>query len=308
LLASARDHADERRWPYAYADYTRAADLQPDHYLVWSGRGSLYARLGLWSLAAKDYARALDLGAPATGPGWWGIPQVFLYAGDARSYREACTQMLHQADRTSDPLSTHMAVRSCLLVPDSVLDPAELAPRADKLLNELPSRPGDRWGFGGRIPQPIHLERFRDDPGPPPGPPRGIGWFPRTPALYLSGLAHYRAGHPDQAIRLLQEALTAEPQWPGRVTSYPILALAYHRTGQTEKARTALASAGKMLDRWTEEMVQGIVGAVPIPWFEWIELLLLYREAHLLLTGSAAPTDPRHRLLEQQGLTAIQPH
>ena len=87
LLDSARANADEQRWAQADAQYTRAVELQPDHYLAWSGRGSLYVRLGLWKKAAADYTQALELGVPVNNPGWWGVPQLCWYAGDEQGYR-----------------------------------------------------------------------------------------------------------------------------------------------------------------------------------------------------------------------------
>ena len=50
LLDNARADEHEQRYGLAQRHYTKAAELQPDHYLVWSGRGTLYLHLGLWSL------------------------------------------------------------------------------------------------------------------------------------------------------------------------------------------------------------------------------------------------------------------
>jgi serine/threonine protein kinase len=294
LLDNARAHAGEQRWGPAYARYTKAAQLQPDHYLVWSGRGSLYVRLGLWQRAASDYARALALGAPANNPGWWGVPQLFLYTAHEQSYREACGQMLRQHGKTSDRLWAAVMIRSCLVSPAPVTDAAALARRAEELLAEMPNWPPGPFFGGGR---------------PPPRPPdrgQGMMWFPRAPGLYLAGLAHYRAGRSEQAINRLRRSLSEDPGWPTREISYPVLALAYHRAGRAREARAALAAAEKVLDRWTAKMVQSPVGTMPIPWFDWIECNLLYREARALITGSVPPADPRQRTLEQRALAALE--
>src|SRR5262249_45071243 len=102
LVDTARAHADEDHWSKAYAAYVKPAELQPDHYLVWSGRGSLHLRVGLWKDAALDYARAMDLGAPATNPGWWGVPLLFAYTGDQHHYREAYAQLSAQMGKAQD--------------------------------------------------------------------------------------------------------------------------------------------------------------------------------------------------------------
>ena len=99
LLDNARADEHEQRDGLAQRHYTKAAELQPDHYLVWSGRGTLYLHLGLWELAASDYAKALALGAPANNPRWWGIPQLFLYAGDEPDYREASLEFFSKSTK-----------------------------------------------------------------------------------------------------------------------------------------------------------------------------------------------------------------
>jgi hypothetical protein len=132
-----------------------------------------------------------------------------------------------------------------------------------------------------------------------------MGWFPRAPALYVGGLAHYRAGDYDTSLQRLHEAQTVEPGWPLPVVIYPVLALAHHRVGQADQARQALASAEKAIDQWTVKMLQGGVGTAPFPWFDWIECLLLYREARVLITGSAPPGDPRLDTMERHALEAI---
>jgi serine/threonine protein kinase/Flp pilus assembly protein TadD len=305
LLDSARADADEERWASAYALYTRAADLQPDHYLAWSGRGSLHVRLGLWQDAASDYAKAMELGAPANNSGWWGVPQLFLYTGDVKHYRQACAQLLQQMEKSSDSLSVLVAVRSCLAAPEPTADPAELARRVEKLLLEMPERSSGPPFFEGRPPAAPQPGPTKDGPGKQPGFPKRMAWFPRAPTLYVTGLAHYRAGKYDTSLQRLREAQTVEPGWPLPVVIYPVLAMAHHRAGQADQARQALASAEKAIDQWTVRMLQGGVGTAPFPWFDWIECLLLYREARVLITGSAPPGDPRLDTMERHALEAI---
>src|SRR5262245_10702447 len=44
---------------------------------------------------------------------------------------------------------------------------------------------------------------------------------------------------------------------------------------------------------------------MPIPWFDWLECLMFYREARLLLTGSAPAEDPRLRTVRERALAAL---
>jgi hypothetical protein len=262
-------------------------------------------RLGLWRDAAEDYAKAMELGAPANNSGWWGVPQLFLYTGDVKHYRQTCAQLLQQMEKSSDSLSVLVGVRSCVAAPEPAADPAELARRVEKLLLEMPERPSSPPFFEDRPPAPPRPAPAKDGPGKQPGFPKGMGWFPRAPALYVAGLAHYRAGKYNASLQRLREAQTAEPGWPLPSVIYPVLAMAHHRAGQVDQARQALASAEKAIDQWTVKMLQGGVGTVPFPWFDWIECLFLYREASVLITGSVPASDPRLDTMERHALEAI---
>ena len=47
------------------------------------------------------------------------------------------------------------------------------------------------------------------------------------------------------------------------------------------------------------------VGALPLPWFDWIECVVLFREANILITGFAPPDDPRLRSIEQRAQNSL---
>ncbi len=83
--------------------------------------------------------------------------------------------------------------------------------------------------------------------------------------------------------------------------------MAYHRTGQPDKAREALVSAERAINDWTQQQLQDPIGIMSVPWFDWLECLCLYREAHTLITGEAPPADPRLQTLEDRALAAIKP-
>jgi hypothetical protein len=340
LLTSGRAHADAGRWSPANADYSRAVDLQPSYYGVWFERGMMYTRLGLWDLAAADFAKALQLGAPANSPGWWGVPQLLWYTGDEASYRDVCLQMLQSYENSPNDFATFTVVRSSALTPNGVADPAELARLTEKFLDSLsqgppgppfgdrppavriehspPDRPGprlERGSFDRDKTQPDRGaprdRRGRDEPphdrptghGEPPEPRLGPPDFIRGPALYVAGLANYRARRYDEATNQLRESL--DMPWPARGIAFPVLAMAYHRSGKADQAQESLAASEQAINDWTESMSQGAVGHMPIPWFDWIECLVLYREAKILITGFAPPDDPRLRTIEQRARTAI---
>ncbi|MBL8853205.1 MAG: protein kinase [Planctomycetaceae bacterium] len=156
LLDSARANMDQSRIAEALRQYSLATELQPEHYLTWTGRGALYAQQGLWEEAAADYARALDLGAPANNPSWWAVAPLFLYEQDAAAFDLLQTALQTQLRDSSDPGHVLAAARGLCLSPKSTAFAAEIGER----LHEL------------KI-----LERARLAPGRPPGngPPGGPG-------------------------------------------------------------------------------------------------------------------------------------
>jgi serine/threonine protein kinase len=309
LLDSARANADEQRWGLALSQYTTATQLQPEHYLVWSGRGSLYVRLGLWHLAAKDFAKALELGAPANNPLWWGIPHLFLYTQDSRSYRKSCALLHEQIQQSQDPGFLTFAIRSLSAAAGEYpIDREELARRAREV---HPFGPPDRLGFGvarregpgrregtGRTSFPHKL--IRDFVANKPG--LRIG--PAGLEDYLVGLTQLRTGNYQEAIRRLREM--NRPNDPGEFykLGFPALAMAEHAAGQSEQAEQVLAEASQALDQWTSALVTGSPESLPFPWFDFIEFVVLYREAHLQLTGQL-PSFDRLDESERRALAAL---
>lgn len=123
-------------------------------------------------------------------------------------------------------------------------------------------------------------------------------------ASYITGLAHYRAEQYELAIQRFQEALNSV-DWSARDITYPALAMAFHRNGQAEEARTAFQSSKEWLNRWTEDMLNNAIGDTPFPWFDLIEAKLLHAEASLMLTGFIPAEDPRLRELEDRAYSAL---
>jgi serine/threonine protein kinase len=322
LLDNARANADEEDYRGAQSEYSRAAELQPEHYLVWSGRGSMYARLGLWRLAAQDYAKAIRLGAPANNPGWWGVPQLFLYEGETAAYREACRTLRQQLNRTNDPMFVALAIRSCLVSRDSTSrdDAKAMAARLDRLMSEMAAS-GPWFGFvgirgggpggGGPAfrPPPNDLNKTAERPGQAQPPKSGEGRFdPRMSVLqYIAALAHYRAGNSAKTAELLKQILDGDQRWPAAQIVYPVLAMAHYDLGQKSEAADALGKAKAAIDSWTAKLSDGSVKSLPLLWFDFIECLLLTREANQLIMGQPPPDDPRLTEFERKARAAIEP-
>lgn len=330
LAASGQAHADSDSWYEAHADYTRATELLPDYFLVWIERGSFYVQLGLWDLAAHDYSQALELGASPSGANWWGIPQLFVLLGQSNRYAELCKHMLEE-NHPSDELPFD-SLRAVVLAPVASVDYNALANRADSLVDSLrgDSTPsvGSVLPFGdffappreqNRPPRGVPGERGIGPPPPRDGqaegrspgskpPRRGFrrGYRPLGIVLHVAGLTYYRAEQYDKAIETLLQGNNSDRGWPGRGLSHPVLAMAYHQTGNDQQATEALAAAEMQYTQWAEQMANGEVGEMPLPWFDWIEFVTLYREANQLIIGQQPPEAEPLQLFKQQALQAIQ--
>lgn len=172
--------------------------------------------------------------------------------------------------------------------------------------------PDDRYGPPGPPPDgrlgPPPDGNFgpRDRPGSPP-PMHARGPQPRGANLYVAGLAYYRAGKYELALEKLNESLTASG-WPGQMIVSPALAMVYFRLNREAEAKEALAKTQRTIDKWTESVVAGGSQALPVPWFDWIECNLLFREASLLVNKAVPTQDPRLYQIEKQTELSIQPN
>ncbi|MCA9264678.1 MAG: protein kinase [Planctomycetales bacterium] len=295
LLASARAHAENERWADANRDYTEATRVQPNYYHVWVERGSMYTRLGLWELAARDYLRAFELGAPPGGPEWWGVPQLLYYTGHTAESRRLgqAIRTLHEGEHAAFEFSD---LRACMFVGCSEPEAHQFADRAEELLR-----------------QPAQLARSRGPRPPPlnPGapPPHHVLELPRGVMLYTAGLAHYHAGNFELAIERLQQASREDPRWPGNGIGLPILAMSYQHLGQTAEAQSALNRSQTTLDAWLDEVLSDTAATprLPVPWFDWIEFLTHQRQAAQRIDSVDSFDSTRLDELQDRGHRALNP-
>jgi tetratricopeptide (TPR) repeat protein len=273
LLDRGRWYASEHRWDDAYQAFSQAIALHPDHVSVWAERGDLYTRLGLWDLAAADYAREMDLRQPEITLRWYQHALLRRAVGDDEGCRRAGRAMRERFAGTIEGRFLEETLRSSLLVPDPAADLSEL----------------------------IELAREAATPR--------VWSMP-----YVLGIAHYRAGQYDEVIRRLQE-WAAQPHWPIRLLSYPVLAMAHHHLGHETEARQALDEAARILDRWTQERYasQGESWEThprgdavwPAAWWDYLECQLFYAEARRLIDGAPPPDNPRLHVLRARALAGL---
>jgi serine/threonine protein kinase/Flp pilus assembly protein TadD len=282
LMDRSRIYAAEMRWDDAHASLKKAVELRSDHASAWAELADLDARLGLWELAESAFGHELEKRPPDTPSRWYFHALLRQFLGDTDGYRRVCRRMRERFRGTPTPISLIELVRASVLNPG--LD-ADVENWVELARNAVAYRPKGDWY-----------------------------------ALYALGLAHYRAGQHEQAVRRLRESLAADQmEWSVRNLSYAGLAMAHHRLGQTAEARDALKAAARALDHWTEEMYRhpgdthwvfhlGATAYWPVMWWDWLEGHLYYREAKLLIDGSAPPDDPRVHVLRARAFAGLRWH
>ena len=98
--------------------------------------------------------------------------------------------------------------------------------------------------------------------------------------MYVLGLALYRAGRYEEAIRKLNESREADPNWHATALNWPVLAMAHCRLGHADEATRWLAQAEQQSPQSIET------------WWDRLELKLILREAQVLVRDSLFPGDP----------------
>jgi serine/threonine protein kinase/tetratricopeptide (TPR) repeat protein/WD40 repeat protein len=224
-------------------------------------RGVILAELGLWQEAAPLVAK----GFGREESGWEEMWRYHFHAllcratGNVEAYREVSNGMLDRFEPMPGPNMGCVVTGTCGLAPEGARDPARLLRYAEQRLVDHPSDKKVRFTLG---------------------------------------LAYYRAGRFDEAVRQLSE-LAALKEWP---LAWPVLALAHHRLGHVEEARKWLA----MADQWSEKVTRDNLKAPAFNlarhcdvWvWEWVQFEVFQREAEVLIDGSARKADANRKALQ----------
>ncbi len=110
---------------------------------------------------------------------------------------------------------------------------------------------------------------------------------------YVQGLAHYRAGQHEQAIRHLSAAMETYPHWQANALIRLVLAMAHHRLGHAEEARRWLEKAHDPRGGEAYGLKPGeVISAVTPFWWDRGDYQILRREADELILGSVLPAKP----------------
>jgi serine/threonine protein kinase/WD40 repeat protein len=202
-LAFARDG----QWEQALLAYTKAIDKDPNNTAVRQLRTTASVELARWQQAAADLAKVLELQEPDP---WLCFEDaaVRLQLKDVEGYRKVCKRMLERFGESADVECVVALAHACVLAPQAPGDARKIQQLAERRMALTPAPSG-------------HYE-----------------W-----SAHVLSLAHYRAGQPEKAVRLLETVLKDHPDWSCNVFNWLVLAMAHHRLNHDEEARTWLKKA-----------------------------------------------------------------
>jgi tetratricopeptide (TPR) repeat protein len=220
-------------------------------------QGKTHATRRDWARAADCYARAIKGGPTDDGHFGFEYAALLLLSGDRPSYVRACANMIERCGKNGGPRSYHVA-RACTLAPDAASDAPLPGRLAEKELQES-------------------ARAF---------------W-----SLTEQGALAYRAGRFQQAVRLFEQSLRADPKSGRAVLNWLWLALAYQRLGKAEEARRWLDKAQAWLDQYGDRMPARAEDESGLHYHNWLEAHVLRREAEALVPCSAprSGTEDRKR-------------
>ena len=122
---------------------------------------------------------------------------------------------------------------------------------------------------------------------------------------YAAGLAHFRAGDSEAAVRRLRQVVDAGAKFPDGRVALPVMAMAYHDLGKEAEAEKALTAAGQTLDEWTSALLEWGPEQLLMPWLDVLECHILYREAYRRIRGSDPPENVQLAQIEQRALATM---
>jgi tetratricopeptide (TPR) repeat protein len=215
------------------------------------GRGRFHAERGRWERAAADFARGFERQPPRDPAAWFEHACLLLQVGDTAGYRALCSRMVERFGKTRKPREVGLLAHACVLAPGGLADATQALRLARRWLAMTPATSGH------------HAD-----------------------AVYLVGLAHYRAGWHEIALQGLRQGLREEPDWEERVLSWLVLAMTDHRLGHDGEVRTWFDKAEQWLrEKTPRHREKGARCAPPgWQWRDWLAVQLVHREAQELLS------------------------
>jgi tetratricopeptide (TPR) repeat protein len=238
----------------AEADHAKALEAAGKNSVRLRALADDYAMRGEWARAAAVFPRLLEA-APSNVFNWMQPAPLLLQLGDVEGYRRQCRRMMDRYQDDTDPLNLEKAAKVSLITdgpPDDVRRAARLADRAVTV--------------GENSPYLVYLQ-------------------------VTKGIAEYREGHYDSAVKWLERAKPGDNQSVLKAMTGVFLALAYHRAGRPDDARRSLNEAQTLLDqRFPPNGPPDINRGGE--WHDWLICQIVRREAEALLGVSQRATPP----------------
>jgi Flp pilus assembly protein TadD len=235
------------QWFGAVFHLNHLIKFQPDHSHHYAARGYAYAQLGQWQKARPDYAE-VAVREPNNTYAAYEHAGILLMCDHTEEYRRFCGPLFQRFGQTTHAETAYAVARTLVLVPDAGPPPARAVELAAK----------------------------------------GVAAAPKdAKQLHTLGLAHYRAGQYEQAIRRLNECLNAHPKWCAGL-NWLVLAMAYQHQGKTDEARQALDKALRWGDQLAQNQPPGAPNAIQVYVHDWLAHNILRREAEAHIKGNPA--------------------
>jgi serine/threonine-protein kinase len=278
----------------ALTEYSRAIELDPSLWGAWVCRGEAYGQLGQWREAIADCSKSIELFPNPRSLAW--------------SFRAYYHSILGQWEKAAADLAVHFRNGSlspgddiwfqlaCLrLLNDDVSGYCRLS---RQLVDSVLLSKKDITGQTGYMLCRTCLLLPEDETSLA----RTMHWAEQTLArspgaawyLHVMALAYYRAGQFDRAERHCCLCQGAGP-WDGRAASKLLLALTLKRLHREEPARKAI----RELVQWREAIHRGIptrIAATPpkIHLSDWLEFQVLWHEAEKVFDKSELSAPESH--------------
>ncbi|MBM3839367.1 MAG: tetratricopeptide repeat protein [Verrucomicrobia bacterium] len=205
-------------------------------------------RRGRWEEAIADLNRALALDPEPQGT-YHCLAALFVQVGEFTNYRQICRQMVARFGATTEPQVAERMIKDCLILPSAGVGPTIMARWVE--LVEQTARQYEAHGW---------LE-------------------------LAAGLAAYRQGQHESAIRWSRKALQSDHQVRS-VEASMVLAMALRQSNQTAEARQELARGVEYARQHMPRLENGDLGG---SWIDWIIAQALMREAKTLIEQPASP-------------------
>ena len=235
--------------------FKRLITLRPKDHRLWFARGRTLANAGKWKEAIADYEQALKTLTSDAPP----LTHVFISSELAAlllldqqtdRYHEVAASISRQQfpiddDTIHQTVANQVAARLCSLLPNAVDRPEKVTQFAQTAV------------------------AFNPD----------FAWH-----QFALGLAEFRAGQNEAAVKSLTASLELNPEWIGRGQNYIVLAMTCQRLGQVDQAKDWLQQSRTWMAEIEERRKGNKYGFATSDYLvDWLSGKVLLAEAERLI-------------------------